>query len=322
MIKYEGTNVVTCSLSASVTRLEDIAIVGTEIRPHDIIEREGLGEDVDARVVRGIGTILRLEDDKRYIVVSINPTIYREILADNTLGQPTARPSGSGSIPRFIHGPGSRITTKDGTILFEVIGNEWVEVTSTSTTTSSTTTTTLPAAPPTLTIINRVNNEIPYNEPNTPRAVSRIYLHHTGDDAASKTIAEFKSTLDTGPDQKSSHYVIDRDGKIYQLVDENNVAYHARGFNVYSIGIEIVNTGHESMKYTPEQYTSIEALGREIADRWNFGYDNTHVKAHFQTGDPDKWDPSPNFDWNRIHLNGHPTLASLGRSPPGGMGYA
>ena len=51
----------------------------------------------------------------------------------------------------------------------------------------------------------------------------------------------------------SCHYLIDRKGKILRMVDDNNIAWHAgkskwknfKNINKVSLGIELVNKGHE-----------------------------------------------------------------------------
>jgi hypothetical protein len=111
----------------------------------------------------------------------------------------------------------------------------------------------------------------------------------------------------------SVHYMIDRDGKIYYLVNEKRGANHARGMNEESIGIEIVNTGRKNDPFTDAQYTSIKILltsitNRGIANGWNIKYDDAHILGHFQTENGKligKRDPSPNFNWASINLQGH-----------------
>ena len=147
--------------------------------------------------------------------------------------------------------------------------------------------------------------------------VDRIVLHHTGDDAASKT---YNTLLKRG---LSIHYIIDRDGTIYYVLDENKIAYHAENWNRRSIGIEVVNTGYADMEYTQEQYDSIKNLINDLSGRWpDIKTDNGHVIAHYQSSTTGKWDPSPNFDWTKIGLADHTTLVALGKSPPAEFGYA
>ena len=169
--------------------------------------------------------------------------------------------------------------------------------------------------------------------------INRIVLHHTGDSSASQTISALKEK------GLSVHYVVDKDGTIYYLVDETKTAFHcgccrptdAYCLNKYknpprcldekppatnfdSIGIEIVNTGKYSDQYTDEQYTAIKNLLSDIASRWGIPLDNTHVLGHYEITQG-KWDPSPNFDWSKIGLSNHILLADLGKSPPSWAGY-
>ena len=61
----------------------------------------------------------------------------------------------------------------------------------------------------------------------------------------------------------SSHFLISKNGKIYRLVDDNKVAWHAgkscwgkyKNLNKNSIGIELVNKGH---KIQYENFTSLQ----------------------------------------------------------------
>lgn len=153
------------------------------------------------------------------------------------------------------------------------------------------------------------------SERSTGAKVDRIILHHTGDDSAQKTYAALKSR------GLSVHYIISRDGTIYHVVDENMRAAHASGWNDRSIGIEIVNTGHKDMEYTDAQYDSVQRLITDIGHRWQIPIDSEHVIGHYQASTSGKWDPSPNFDWSRIGLAQHVTIADLGKQAPKEMGY-
>jgi N-acetyl-anhydromuramyl-L-alanine amidase AmpD len=132
--------------------------------------------------------------------------------------------------------------------------------------------------------------------------VSYIVLHHTG----GSTFLDAYNTLNQRG--LSVHYIIDREGTIYYLVDEKRLAYHALGFNDVSIGIEIVDTGYKSDSFTAAQYNSIKKLIDSIISRWpNIKYDDTHIIGHYQTplGVGRKWDPSPDFQWASINLPNH-----------------
>ena len=82
-------------------------------------------------------------------------------------------------------------------------------------------------------------------------------------------------------DQKSnvsSHFVISRNGKIYRLVKETNIAWHAgkscwgnyKNLNKNSIGIELVNKGHKFgyTNFTKKQITSLIKICKRLAKKY------------------------------------------------------
>jgi N-acetyl-anhydromuramyl-L-alanine amidase AmpD len=97
----------------------------------------------------------------------------------------------------------------------------------------------------------------------------------------------------------SAHYVIGRDGKIYQLVNEKDVSYHAgksslpdgrTNVNTCSIGIEIMTSYTESP--TPEQIKSLLALIKKIKQKHQIKY----ILRHSDIAPVRKTDPW-NMDW-------------------------
>lgn len=115
------------------------------------------------------------------------------------------------------------------------------------------------------------------------------------------------------PEKKvSSHYLVDLDGNVIQLVDENKRAWHAgqsywRGMtdlNTHSIGIEIQNTGH-SLGYHlfPErQIGGVIALCRDIMSRHVIPARN--VVAHSDIAPARKQDPGHLFPWATLAAAG------------------
>lgn len=100
----------------------------------------------------------------------------------------------------------------------------------------------------------------------------------------------------------SAHYLIGRDGSIYRLVQEKNIAYHAgvssvpdgrTGANAFSLGIEMVNTKTGQM--TAQQYTALKSLISDIKGRYEIKY----VLGHNQIAPGRKDDPW-NFNWNKL----------------------
>ncbi len=106
----------------------------------------------------------------------------------------------------------------------------------------------------------------------------------------------------------SAHYLIDEDGRILRLVDERWRAWHAgvsfwqgrSRLNDCSIGIEIVNPGHEwgYRPFTEAQYRALEELCPSIMERWSIP--STRVLAHSDVAPDRKEDPGELFDWRRM----------------------
>jgi N-acetylmuramoyl-L-alanine amidase len=103
----------------------------------------------------------------------------------------------------------------------------------------------------------------------------------------------------------SSHYVVEEDGTVWRLVDEGRQAFHAGisywrghvGLNDRSIGIEIVNPGHE-WGYRPfpaAQMAAVTTLCQQIVARHPILPCN--VLGHSDVAPDRKQDPGELFDW-------------------------
>jgi len=134
--------------------------------------------------------------------------------------------------------------------------------------------------------------------------VSMIVLHYTGMQDGESAIARLRD-----PDATvSAHYVVAEDGTILRLVDEEHRAWHAgkafwRGIvdvNSASVGIEIVNPGHEFgyRPFTAEQMSSLIPLVAEIKER--HGITRGNVVGHSDVAPARKRDPGELFDWHAL----------------------
>ena len=134
--------------------------------------------------------------------------------------------------------------------------------------------------------------------------VSMIVLHYTG-------MPDCQGALDrlTSPEAKvSAHYCIDEDGTVYQLVAEERRAWHAgrsywrgtRDVNSASVGIEIVNPGHEFgyREFPDEQIAALIPLVAGIKDRHGIGRGN--VVGHSDIAPCRKDDPGELFPWEAL----------------------
>jgi N-acetylmuramoyl-L-alanine amidase len=140
--------------------------------------------------------------------------------------------------------------------------------------------------------------------------VSMLVLHYTGMPDAASAIQR----LTDAAAKVSAHYIVAEDGQILRLVPEEKRAWHAgsswwRGIqdvNSASVGIEIVNPGHEFgyRAFPEEQMDALVPLVAEIVER--HGIRPADVVGHSDVAPSRKDDPGELFDWNR--------LARLGRA--------
>jgi N-acetylmuramoyl-L-alanine amidase len=150
--------------------------------------------------------------------------------------------------------------------------------------------------------------------------IDMLVLHYTGMRSAAAAIERLCDPVAA----VSSHYVVEEDGTLWQLVAEERRAFHAgisfwRGhtaLNPRSIGIEIVNPGHEFgyRPFPPAQMRAVLALCQGIIARHPIPPRN--VVAHSDIAPNRKQDPGELFDWAFLAANG------IGIWPTTGAGAA
>ncbi len=135
-----------------------------------------------------------------------------------------------------------------------------------------------------------------------------LVLHYTGMTDGPVALHQLCNPLS----MVSSHYLVFEDGRIWQLVPEERRAWHAgagcwqgeRDMNSASIGIEIVNPGHDhGYKLFPDvQIEAVIALCKDIVTRWSIRPDR--VIAHSDMAPLRKRDPGELFPWDSLATNG------------------
>lgn len=108
-----------------------------------------------------------------------------------------------------------------------------------------------------------------FRKPLSPRPITCIVVHAT----ATASLTSPKAWLCNPASQVSAHYLLDLDGKIIRLVEEENIAWHAgysewkgkKNVNAFSIGIELVNLNDGVMPYPKAQRDSLVQLCVPIA---------------------------------------------------------
>jgi len=139
-------------------------------------------------------------------------------------------------------------------------------------------------------------------------APDMLILHYTGMATAEVALQR----LANGMSEVSCHYFVFEDGEIVQMVPESRRAWHAgRGeweghtdINSRSIGIEIVNPGHEwgYVDFPPAQMAGVTALCADIVRR--HGLKPHRVLAHSDVAPLRKQDPGEKFDWRALAAAG------------------
>jgi N-acetylmuramoyl-L-alanine amidase len=138
--------------------------------------------------------------------------------------------------------------------------------------------------------------------------VTMLVMHYTG----MKTGEEAMQRLTDPAAKVSSHYTVEEDGRVYQHVAEDKRAWHAgvsfwRGetnVNAASIGIEIVNPGHEFglRPYPDVQIAAAIALAQGILSRHPIA--PLGVVGHSDVAPLRKDDPGELFPWKRLSRAG------------------
>ena len=134
--------------------------------------------------------------------------------------------------------------------------------------------------------------------------ISCLILHYTGMETGEAALERMRN-----PDAKvSAHYMVEEDGRIFQLVDEERRAWHAgvsewqgeTNINSNSIGIEIVNGGHDHPNadgtlppFPDVQIIAVIALCKDIESR----HGKLTLLGHSDIAPARKIDPGEHFPW-------------------------
>ncbi|HSN20876.1 MAG TPA: N-acetylmuramoyl-L-alanine amidase [Usitatibacter sp.] len=136
------------------------------------------------------------------------------------------------------------------------------------------------------------------------RRPNLVVIHHTSDATAEQALA----TLTDPVREVSAHYLVARDGTVYQLVDERKRAWHAgvsqwgadTDVNSASIGIELDNDGEEP--FPDAQIAALLALLGDLKARYHIPTAN--FVGHADVAPGRKVDPSPYFPWHTLAVYG------------------
>lgn len=137
---------------------------------------------------------------------------------------------------------------------------------------------------------------------NSLRPIEQIVIHITDAPTIRSTINTFRSP---NPKKVSSHYVIGQDGRVVQMVKQNDIAHHATSANASSIGIEhVACTGRNKricptvLPPTQSQYCSSAALVNWLCNGFGIPMDRQHILGHAEAAKTTHGCPSPLWNWS------------------------
>jgi N-acetylmuramoyl-L-alanine amidase len=141
-----------------------------------------------------------------------------------------------------------------------------------------------------------------------PARIDMLVLHYTGMTTAAAALDRLRDPAA----QVSAHYLVEEDGTIWRLISDERRAFHAgrscwageNDLNHVSIGIEIVNPGHEwGYRPFPErQMTAVERLCHDLVLRYPIP--PHRIVGHSDVAPDRKSDPGELFDWPRLARSG------------------
>ena len=131
-----------------------------------------------------------------------------------------------------------------------------------------------------------------------------VIIHYTGMQSEIESIKKLKN-----PKAKvSCHYLINRDGKIVQMVKDINIAWHAgkskwkkfTNLNKNSLGIELVNKGHQHgyQNFSLRQVASLIDLCKKLKKKYFIKKEN--FLGHSDIAPLRKKDPGEKFPWKKL----------------------
>jgi len=131
-----------------------------------------------------------------------------------------------------------------------------------------------------------------------------IVIHYTGMQSERASIERLTSKKS----KVSSHYLINRSGKVVKMVDEKNIAWHAGkskwknfvNINNQSIGIELVNKGHQFgyESFSKKQISKLILLCKNLIKKYKIKRKN--ILGHSDVAPLRKKDPGEKFPWKYL----------------------
>ena len=138
-------------------------------------------------------------------------------------------------------------------------------------------------------------------------SIKIIVIHYTGMQSERESIIRLCNTKS----KVSSHFLINQSGKVYRMVQDNRIAWHAgkscwgnyNNLNRNSIGIELVNKGHRFgyTNFTKKQISSLVKICKILIKKYKIKKKN--IVGHSDISPIRKIDPGEKFPWKKLGNN-------------------
>ena len=133
------------------------------------------------------------------------------------------------------------------------------------------------------------------------RRIKYVIIHYTGMKDQKSAIKRLQSKVA----KVSCHYLISRVGKVYQMVQDQDVAWHAGkskwgkdiNLNSKSIGIELVNKGFQN--FPNKQIFALIKILKNLKKKYKIK--PSYILGHEDISPGRKTDPGPKFPWKILY---------------------
>ena len=142
------------------------------------------------------------------------------------------------------------------------------------------------------------------NKERSKNSIKTIVIHYTGMQSERESLKR----LSNPKSKVSSHFLINRKGKIYRLIEDNKIAWHAgksywgkyKNLNKNSIGIELVNKGHRYgyTNFGKKQINSLKKICKKIIKKYKIK--KVNIVGHSDIAPLRKIDPGEKFPWKLL----------------------
>lgn len=97
----------------------------------------------------------------------------------------------------------------------------------------------------------------------------------------------------------SAHFIVYQDGSLIQYVKLKDTAYHCKGWNQHSIGIEMEGLTKDPKNFTDAMMKTLADLVATLCKKYGIALDRKHIVGHDELHKGNS-DPGKYFDWKKL----------------------